>query len=138
MLAAVLAIVGAFTAGDIHGHRSEATTWRAKVEEARADAAEAARITERKQQGMVNDALQQQYWDLAAVNAGLHDDIERLRQRPSRPLPGAAGAACTGANGAQLSGEDARFLARYAALAAESDAALAACYRFVDAVSGGG
>lgn len=136
MLAAVLAIVGAFVAGDIHGHRSEAATWRAKVEQARADAAEQARITEREQQEAVTNAIQHQYWEQVAIADGLTADLERLRNRPSRPagVPEAARADCQGASGRELSAEDAGFLVRLAADADRHRAALAACYAYADAV----
>lgn len=138
LLAGTLAIAGAFLAGDIHGHRSEATTWRAKIEQARAEASEAARKTEREQQEVVNHALSEQYWAMAGIRDGLLDDIERLRNRPERPtgVPQAASpAACVGATGRELSADDASVLIRIAALCAATQADLIAYRRYADAVT---
>lgn len=138
LLVAVIAIGGAFVAGDIHGHKSEATTWKANIEQARADASEEARTIEREQQRRVNDALQKQYWVVAGVRDDLLADLERLRDRPERserPVPDTTGATCETANGAELAREYAEFLTRYAAKSAEQDAALEGCQAYADAVS---
>lgn len=137
ILAIVLAIVGAAVGGEFHGRSIERTAWKAKVQNARADAAEAARAEERHKQGEVNRALQEQNDALAAVNAGLSHDIEQLRQRPDRAsVSGPASASCKAATGAQLSREDAGFLVREAARADELRASLIACYSYADTVAG--
>jgi hypothetical protein len=137
LLVAVLAIVGAAVGGEFHGRSIERTAWEAKVQSARADAAEAAREEERQKQEGVNRALQEQNDTLAAVNAGLSHDIEQLRQRPARAsVPRTSPASCKAATGAQLSREDAGFLVRESARADRLRAALVACYNYADTVAG--
>lgn len=75
--------------------------------------------------------------ELRAINALYSDALKRLRDRPERRAPDPVKpAACAGANGAELSGPDAGFLAGEAARADDLRSALAACYRHVDAVTG--
>lgn len=135
LLGAVLAIVGAFLAGDIHGHQSERATWQAKVEEARAEASESARHQEQVKQGKINEALRKENERMARINAGLADDIDELRNRPPRRVPKTTGTSCEGATGAELSGSDAQFLAGLAARADRHRAALEACYEYADTVT---
>lgn len=137
ILAVVLALGGTWLAGDWHGHKTERTTWEARIQKERADAAEQARAVEREQQKEITDAMAKQYWDQVAVADGLAADLERLRNRPERPagVPQAPRADCQGANGAELSGADARFLAGLAARADRLRAALAACYSYADTVT---
>jgi hypothetical protein len=136
ILAVVMALAGAFAAGDYHGHRTERTTWHAKVEQARADASEAARQIERKRQEAANAATQKQINELGSINAGLIADIDGLRNRPPRivRVPAPASPDCAGSTGRELSAEDAGFLVRLAADADRHRAALAACYAYADAV----
>jgi hypothetical protein len=132
----LLAAVGLFIAGDYHGRGVKDTEWQARTQTAVNEAITQARITEREQQEAVTDAIQRQYWEQVAISSDLAADIERLRNRPSRPagVPQAAGSACQGANGAELAREYAELLTRRAARAAEQDAALEACQRYADAV----
>lgn len=134
ILAVVLLVAGAFAAGDLHGHRTERTTWQAKIEQARADASEEARRIEHQRQEAANAATQKQIDELGRINAGLVADIDGLRNRPPRivRVPGDPGAACEGATGAELSGPDARFLAGLAARADECRATLNAYYEWAD------
>lgn len=71
--------------------------------------------------------------ELRTVNARLADALVRLRKRPER-LPEPARQACEGATGRELAAGDAEFLSRYAARAAEQEAALSECYAWIDAV----
>ena len=71
--------------------------------------------------------------EIRTVNARLADALVRLRKRPER-MPEPARQACEGATGAELAAGDAEFLSRYAARAAEQEAALTECYRWIDAV----
>ena len=137
ILAAIIALGGSWTLGNWHGHRTEATTWKARIEKERADAVTAALNIERKQQKAVNDALQKQNVDLRTINDRLAGDVERLRQRPERParMPEAADTRCQGASGAELSRSDAQFLARLAARADRLRAALIACYAYADSIA---
>lgn len=99
--------------------------------EQRVAAVENARTEERRQQEQVNEALREQHEKVLGINARLERDLERLRKRPERPasLPPTPRPACEGANGAELGASHAVFLRRFASLAAEYDAALAACYK---------
>lgn len=71
--------------------------------------------------------------ELRTVNARLADALVRLRKRPER-MPEPARQACEGATGRELAAGDAEFLSRYAARAAEQEAALSECYAWIDAV----
>lgn len=71
--------------------------------------------------------------ELRNVNARLADALVRLRKRPDR-MPEPARQACEGATGRELAAGDAEFLSRYAARAAEQEAALSECYGWIDAV----
>lgn len=137
ILAGLLMAIGLFFAGNYHGHKAEKTTWEARIEKERAEASEQARQTEHAQQEQINDALRKQLADLGNVNAGLSADLDRLRNRPRRPttVPQTSSATCAGSTGAELSREDAEFLAGEAARADKLRASLSACYSAYDAVS---
>lgn len=137
--ALVAVIVGASVAGwTVRGTMADRDMARIteNIAAQREQAATQARATERAQQENVNEALRAQSKALADINRRLAHDIDRLRQRPERPagVPEAARPACEGANGAELGGGHAIFLARFAALAARYDAALATCYQTLDGV----
>lgn len=136
ILAAVIALIGSFMAGEYRGTHIERTAWEARIEKERADAAEAARKVEHDQQEKVNATLRKQNETLAGVNAGLRRDLDGLRNRPERPadLPATPRPSCEGATGAELSRTDAEFLVRQAARADEQRAGLVACYEFIDAL----
>lgn len=108
---------------------------RADLAEKREKAITDARQDERQQQEKVDAALRKNSELQAAINDRLLSDIDRLRQRPERPAGAsqAPRANCTGANGAELGGSHAIFLARFAAGCARQDAALALCYAALDA-----
>jgi hypothetical protein len=108
-----------------------------KIKTAQANAVAQALKIERDQNRRVRDAMQKQSDDVAAVNRGLVADLDELRKRSSRPaVPRAPAAEQPGATGAELSREDAGFLAREAARADELRAALRACYDYADTVAG--
>lgn len=134
ILASIMALAGAFGAGNLYGHHTERTAWQVKIEQARANASEAARQIERKRQEAANAAAQKQMDELGRINAGLTADINRLRNRPARivRMPGDTRATCQGATGAELSGPDARFLAGLAARADECRATLNTYYEWAD------
>ncbi|MFN7881660.1 MAG: hypothetical protein ACK5PF_01400 [bacterium] len=75
--------------------------------------------------------------EISAVTGRLDAALAGLRNRPPRPVgvPETPRPACQGANGPELAGVHAEFLARYAAQAAKQDAALAACYASLDSVT---
>jgi hypothetical protein len=133
---AVVAAVGLFLAGDYHGKGVKDTEWRARTQAAVNEAVKQTRITEREQQEAATDAIQRQYWEQVAIADDLAADLERMRNRPSRPtgVPAPASPDCAGATGRELSAEDAGFLVRLAADADRHRAALAACYAYADAV----
>lgn len=109
--------------------------WTAKIETANKEAIEKAITKERAQQEIVNAAYEKQLKDSRTINASLRHDIDKLQQRPTRgSLSDAEKAQCKGSNGAELAREYARFLVEYAALAAEKDSALEACYTYADSL----
>jgi hypothetical protein len=131
---AAAAITGVWMHGDSHGalkcqHATSQAVSRIDAE---------VRETERKRYGELLDALNTQYMAQRGIADTLAADVERLRSRPVRAdrVPGDPAATCKGASGAELAREHAGFLVRYAARAAEQDAALAACYDAYDAVRG--
>jgi BMFP domain-containing protein YqiC len=98
------------------------------------EAASKAREQERKIQSKINQALKEQINEKDIISRNLADDIKRLQHRESRRLSEAARINCQGASGLELAKEHAEFLSRYAAQAAEQDAALKACYSYADSL----
>ena len=134
----VSALASGITGWTVRGWRADAaiSELRATIAQSVASATTEARAIERKQQEAVNGILARQNADLGSIADRLRVDLERLRKRPGRPaadMPGAPAIACPGASGAELARGDAEFLIRYAALAAEQDTALTACYEVIDA-----
>lgn len=107
------------------------TGWYYKSGEVSAYKEQAQRLKD--QQATLNTTLQGQVDEQRTINAGLADDLERLRKR-TRRMPEAARVDCAGSNRAELSAEDAGFLVREAARADELRAALNACYAYADLV----
>ena len=139
ILAVVVAFVGNGFYWNHHGVTTANTAWEGKLAKELAKASEAARADEQAKQRGVNDALRQQNEKLAAVNGRLGRDLDRLRNRPERPadVPETPRPSCEGANGPELARVYAEFLTRFAARAAEQDAALEACYRVIDVMQTG-
>lgn len=137
ILAAVLAVASAFALGSYSGRGEERTAWTARIEKERADAAQAARAEEHRQQEQINDTLRKQNATLGRVNAGLRRDIDGLRNRPERPagMPPSGRSDCSGGSGAELSRPDAEFLVGEAARADELRAGLDACYAVIDTMN---
>ena len=127
-VAGALAVSGVWWHGNSHGKRTAHQQHQAAI----AVATKQARQTERKQQQEVNRGLQYQIEEISGINAGLAADLERLRQRPDRRVPGDSRIDCSGATGAELSGRDAAAFARLAARADELRAGLRACYQYAD------
>lgn len=136
ILATIIAILGAFLAGQRDGITRERTEWAARIEKERAESFKAGLETERNQQEKTNAALKTQAAAMARINTGLRRDLDGLRNRPERPadLPEIARAACQGTTGAELSRPDAEFLVGEAARADEQRAGLDACYQVMDAL----
>ena len=131
LLAGVGIVAGIWMHGHSHGQRTAEAAYGEAIEEARAEA----RQVEKQRQEGINRALQDQYDEVSDINAGLAADLDRLRQRPDRRVPGDPGANCQGATGRELSGQDAAFLARLAAEADELRAGLRACYIYADTIA---
>jgi hypothetical protein len=123
-----------------HGREVERQEWETSQAQAVAEAQKQARATEQQRYGDLLNVLNDQYMAQRRISDTLADDLERLRQRPARivRVPGdpAPAGECPPATGDALAREDAEFLVRYAALAADYDAALAACYRYADSLQG--
>lgn len=116
---------------------AELASLRNTIAQGVASAASEARRIERKEQEVVNHALRTQNDSLAGIAARLRTDLERLRNRPERPvsaagMPAAPGASCPCGTGAELCRPDAEFLAIEAARADTIRAGLAACYAVID------
>lgn len=135
MLAVVIAFVLNGFYWHAHGSNAADTRWTARMEKERADAIAAARIKEKHLQEAYDAATKKQAARLVGVQRTLDTALDSLRDRPERPagVPDTARADCAGGNGAELSGEDARFLSREAARADGLRAGLEACYTAVDA-----
>lgn len=136
---AAAALLVAFSAG------WTARAWRADAQIARINtelaaqtvqAVRNARTEERRKQEKANEAIRKQAASVAAVNDALRRDLDELRHRPGRAagVSQAARADCAGTTGAELSGEDAAFLAGEAARADLLRAALATCYEVMDVI----
>lgn len=136
IIAALLALIGAYLGGNYHGHQAERTEWTARIEKERADAAQAARTEEQAKQEKANAILTKQSADLRRINQRLLSDLSELRNRPERSagVSEAPRASCAGGTGAELSRPDAEFLAGEAARADEIRAGLVACYGYLDAL----
>jgi len=113
------------------------TKWTAKIQTERAKAEADARATEQRQQEAANAITRRHTAEVSTVRRNLELALDSLRNRPERPagLPETARADHQGCNGAELAGSHASILERYAAAAAEQDAALTACYGVYDAIA---
>lgn len=117
-------------------HANEA----AQREQVRAADERAMREKERKQAAAAGAALQEKQDEITRINSRHAGQLDSLRQRAERPASDPGGlpaprAACAGATGAELSGEDGRFLAGEAARADTIRAALAQCYTQYDSLT---
>lgn len=134
VLRAVLAV--AMIAGLwMHGHRSGAESVQAKWDAANLAASQALQA-EKDRLREAEDKLRKTHAEeIAAVTGRLDVALAGLRNRPPRPtgVPETPRSTCEGANGPELAREHAEFLARFAARAAQQDAALTACYASLDA-----
>ena len=132
LIIVILGMFGAcFYVGMKYGRADLAEEITAATDKAAADA----RAKEKELQRAANEITQKQMDDMAAINAGLVDDIIRLQSRKSRAdLPETTQATCQGATGRELSSNDAEFLTREAARADTIRAALKACYEYTDKV----
>jgi|GEM_PF-773768 len=135
--AVAVAAIAIFSAGwTVRAWRADAEIAHIKetLASQRTQAVLAARAEEQRQQEKANEATRKQAASVAAVNAGLLRDLDELRHRPGRAagVSQVARADCAGGTGAELSGEDAAFLAGEAARADLLRAALATCYEVMD------
>lgn len=100
----------------------------------------AARNKERALSVRIGEIEQGKINEIATIRAAYSDELGRLQQRANRKPTGTGPApapvtACQGSTGAELSREDAIFLAGEAARADEQRAALSACYQAYDSVA---
>jgi hypothetical protein len=118
-----------------HGYDTGKDRVQAKWDEATVKA-ERKLIEEKDRLRLAEDKLRSEHAQaIASTNRRLDAAIAGLRDRPDRPagVSESPRASCTGANGPELARVNAEFLARFAAQAAEQDAALASCYASLDA-----
>ena len=119
------------------GYRLSALDW-SKREQAQADAhlqaIQDAVESEREAQRKVNDALEKQNRRNQQIAANLVSELDSLRERAERAerMSETARTSCAGADGRELSRQDAEFLARESARADEIRAGLEACYAVLD------
>jgi len=100
------------------------------------EAVAADRKSEKEKQDEVDEQTQTQIREIGVINAGLLDDIIKLRKRANRKQqPSGAESLCKGATGSDLSFADAEFLTREAARADEIRVGLEACYNYADTVT---
>lgn len=127
---AVTAGVAGVIAWQVQGWRLEARLEALKRThaEALATAQIQARAKEQQLAITANRVAEKQDAELRKIRGALDTAIGQLRQRPSRAELPPAATTCQAATGAELSAEDAEFLAREAARADELRAALSACY----------
>ena len=134
LLAAVLALVGAYAAGDWRGSHNTQVRMENDLKTQQLAAAKQARETSESWQEALNARIAYDHSRIAAVDARLSTATDELRKRPERSsnVPDNPRPSCTGANGLELARSDAEFLIQFAALAAKQDAALSACYEVLD------
>lgn len=100
------------------------------------EAVKKARKEEQANQEKVNELAQTQYNELSDINNNLNANLIRLRNRPSRRnVSDSTKTTCKGANGADLSAQDAEFLTRESARGDRLRTALKTCYDYADTVS---
>lgn len=136
ILAAVLAFVLNGFFWHAKGVNSEDGRWKAKIYAENLKATQDARAKEQMWQGVVNATAKNYEAKLAGVRRNLDIALDGLRSRPERPasVSNNPRAGCEGANGAELSGTNGRFLAGEAARADRHRAALEACYAYADSL----
>lgn len=139
-IAAVAAVVlVAFTTGwVVNGwrYKAEAAKVQAAYAKALSDAELASRAKEQSLQAAANAERSKKDAEINVVRSQLDAALVQLRNRPLRRadgVPGPAGVASP-ATGRELSREDAEFLTREAARAAEIDVELRNCYATYNAV----
>ena len=122
-----------FGLGGWSGHSWTAARYDAKIATIKADGVAATERIEDLWQQAFNYNAKRLTDENLAIDQRLQSALVELRKRPMRSAEAAnTRPACTGANGLELAGEYAEFLARYAALAAKQDAALTECYANLD------
>ena len=136
--AVIAALLVAFTSGwTINGWRWNNASLKlaAAQTQARLDAEHKSRQQELKLQAAADAARNTRDAEITIIRSQLDAALVSLRERPLRSadVPGAAGT-CPPATGAQLSREDAEFLAREAARADKVIAELYACHAEYTAV----
>jgi len=136
LLGTLASAIALIFGGYAWGSSAKNNYWLSRINADKAAAVQQALTTERDRQEKANAAIRQQAADQAAINNRLRADLAGLRNRPERATNVSAGSrpACTGANGAELARIDAEFLVQFAAIAADQDAALSACYQVMDSL----
>ena len=137
--ATVAALLVAFTSGwIINGWRWNNTALKLASAQTQAliDAEQKSRNQELALQAAADNARNTKDAEITIIRSQLDAALVSLRERPLRTanVPGAAGA-CPPATGAQLSREDAEFLAREAARADAVAAGLKACHTTYEAAT---
>lgn len=135
----VSTVVAGFAAGwVINGWRLEANIASLKASHAQEVSGyyQAARKAEKELIEATEAIRREKDAEIEDVNNKLQSLTKQLRQRKARPSSPAPTRDCKGTTGAELSREDAEFLAREAARADQIRSALEHCYKQYDAVRG--
>jgi hypothetical protein len=132
----VLAFVANGFFWNAKGANSADTRWTAKINQERAEATQAARETEKRWQGVVDETSKQYLARIVDQRRSLSVALNGLRDRSERPAADAkpAQADCPCGTGIGLCRPDAEFLVRESARADEIRAGLIACYEVIDGV----
>lgn len=129
---AIVAAVAATAGWKINGWRLEANiaSLEASYAKAYAESLEAMKARENAIRQAADKLRKDKDAQIKSVNRRLNAALDELRKRPSRAdnLPNSAGA-CPAATGDRLAREDAEFLTRYSALAAEQQEFLRYCVK---------
>ena len=124
------AVIAFGTGWKINGWRLESriASLQASHAKAYADSLEAMKTRENANRQAADKLRKDKDAEIKTVNRRLNAALDELRQRPARGVPDTAGT-CPSATGDKLAREDAEFLTRYAAIAAEQQEFLKYCVR---------
>jgi len=137
----VFILLGIVSVSFLSGWFINGWRWEARYESLQGEYAEAmvrAQKEARRQEIELNilagESARRKDAEISSIRGQLDGSLVKLRNRPSRNPDNSADP--KGSSGAELSREDAEFLAREAARADEAVAALLYCYRMYDSVHG--
>ena len=131
ILAGVAAFVISVTGAYLKGGHDTDLAWQVEAEKSKVSALQQEAIWK----GKVDEINAQHKTEVGAVARQRDAALASLRNRAEVRLSGAAGTACAGATGRELSKPDAGFLVRLAAEADELRASLRACQSYITTIT---